>query len=136
MTNDPCQKSRVSVNSRRVNRHRVACMQIVGALMLAIVCTDASAQSPTDSAPRRFSFLPGSGTPRVGSIAHREQILESLPMERLTDEAKQRILGIAEKPTLFRRLPSQIVPCDRDMFLFLTRTPDVLVGLWDLMGIT
>ena len=69
-------------------------------------------------------------------MAHREEILAALPMDRLTDEAKQRILGIAEKPTLFRRLPSQIVPCDRDMFLFLTRNPDVLVGLWDLMGIT
>ncbi|MCC9654460.1 hypothetical protein LOC70_01355 [Rhodopirellula sp. JC737] len=88
------------------------------------------------SESRRFSLLPQSGPPRIGSVAHRQEILNALPMERLTPEAKQRILGIAEKPTLFRRLPSQIIPCDRDMFLFLTRNPDVLVGLWDLMGIT
>ncbi|WP_283432733.1 hypothetical protein [Neorhodopirellula lusitana] len=73
---------------------------------------------------------------RVGSAAHRQGILNSLPMDRLTTDARKRILDIAEKPTLFRQLPSQVISCDRDMFLFLTRNPDVLVGLWDLMGIT
>lgn len=135
--------ARVTTNSFSKDRvtttllpRRSVRLQFVSALMLVMVCSVASAQSPTESSTRRFSLLPGSGPPRVGSMAHREQILAALPMDRLTDEAKQRILGIAEKPTLFRRLPSQIVPCDRDMFLFLTRNPDVLVGLWDLMGIT
>ena len=59
-----------------------------------------------------------------------------MPLERLTPEARTQILEIAEKPTLFRQLPDQSIACDRDMFLFLTRNPDVLVGLWDLMGIT
>lgn len=29
-----------------------------------------------------------------------------------------------------------MVDCDRDMFLFLTRNPEVLVGMWDLMDVT
>lgn len=73
---------------------------------------------------------------RIGSAAHRQSILDSLPLDRLTPEARARILEIAKKPTLFRQLPAQAISCDQDMFLFLTRNPDVLVGLWDLMGIT
>ena len=73
---------------------------------------------------------------RIGTSNHRQAILDSLPLDRLTVQARNRILEVAEKPTLFRQLPSQAITCDRDMFLFLTRNPDVLVGLWDMMGIT
>lgn len=73
---------------------------------------------------------------RIGTASHRQAILDSLPLDRLTVEARQRILEVAEKPTLFRQLPAQAITCDRDMFLFLARNPDVLVGLWDMMGIT
>ena len=74
--------------------------------------------------------------PRVGTAAHRKSIIDALPLDRLTPDARQRILSIAEKPTLFRQLPREAITCDPDMFLFLTRNPDALVGLWDLMGVT
>ncbi len=84
--------------------------------------------------------MPGWGQddagPRIGSPAHRAEILQALPMDRLTPAARAQILGIAENPTLFRQLPREEIVCDQDMFLFLTRNPDVLVGLWDLMDIT
>ncbi len=68
--------------------------------------------------------------------AQRKHLLASLPMERLTQDAQRRILEIANSPTLYRRLPAQAIDCDREMFLFLARNPEVLVGIWDLMGIT
>lgn len=100
----------------------------------------AAASSPPGNT-RRFPAVFGWGqdndaAPRVGSPAHREAVLKALPLDRLTPEARVRILEIAENPTLFRQLPSQAVQCDQDMFLFLTRNPDVLIGLWDLMDIT
>ncbi|MEM6362906.1 MAG: hypothetical protein AAF539_16745 [Planctomycetota bacterium] len=66
----------------------------------------------------------------------RQTVLRSLPLDRLTPDARQKIVSVASKPTLYRRLPPQTIACERSMFLFLTRNPDVLVGLWDLMGIT
>lgn len=76
----------------------------------------------------------------VGGLANaqarRKQAIASLPLDRLTAAAQQRILSIAQSPTLYRRLPSQAIRCDRDMFLVLTRNPEILVGLWDLMGVT
>ena len=37
---------------------------------------------------------------------------------------------------MFRRLPAQAMDCDQDMFLFLVRHPEVLVGIWEVMDIT
>ncbi|MFK8113759.1 MAG: hypothetical protein AB8B91_16265 [Rubripirellula sp.] len=72
----------------------------------------------------------------TSSYAQREQVIAGLPIQRLTRDAQRRILSIAKSPTLYRRLPTQAIHCDRDMFLFLTRHPEVMVGMWDLMGIT
>lgn len=70
------------------------------------------------------------------SYAQRQKVIADLPMKRLTRTAQQRILSIAKSPTIYRKLPTQAINCDRDMFLFLTRNPEVMVGMWDLMGIT
>ncbi|MGI9473590.1 MAG: hypothetical protein ACR2NZ_18755 [Rubripirellula sp.] len=89
--------------------------------------------SLADAADRGgFLFSKDSASP----YSHRQQVITGLPLERLTQQAQDRILSIASSPTLYRRLPTQAIDCDRDMFLFLARSPEVLVGIWDLMGIT
>ncbi|MEM9366203.1 MAG: hypothetical protein AAGD07_09410 [Planctomycetota bacterium] len=75
------------------------------------------------------------GIPKLGH-SQRDAVIDALPLDRLTPAARDRILRIAKKPTIYRRLPTQAVACSPEMFLFLTRNPDVLVGLWDLMGVT
>lgn len=83
----------------------------------------------------RFPFLkPPARSPSAYEL--RQQVIADLPIQRLTPQAQQRILSIANSPTLYRRLPTQAIDCDRDMFLFLSRNPEVMVGMWDLMGIT
>ncbi len=72
----------------------------------------------------------------LSSYAQRQDVISRLPLQRLTPKAQQRILAIAKSPTLYRRLPTQAIDCDREMFLFLTRNPEVMIGIWDLMGIT
>lgn len=78
----------------------------------------------------------GGGLLGRSSLRQRQQVVRSLPLGRLTPAARDRIVQIAESPTLYRRLPAQAIDCERDMFLFLTRHPEVLVGLWQRMGIT
>ncbi len=91
---------------------------------------------------RAFAAEPGNA-PKSGvagifaaTASQRQEAIDSLPLRRLTPEAGRRVLGIAESPTLYRRLPVQAIDCDQEMFLFLTRNPEVLVGIWQLMGIT
>lgn len=33
-------------------------------------------------------------------------------------------------------MPEQVVPCDPDLYLFFVRNPEVVVSMWQLMGIT
>lgn len=92
--------------------------------------------SPANAERGGFLFKKKAGDNPSSSYAQRQRVIAGLPLERLTGEAQDRILSVAKSPTLYRRLPTQAIDCDRDMFLFLTRNPEVLVGIWDLMGIT
>lgn len=76
------------------------------------------------------------GKDASGDRGTRAAAAASLPLDQLVPHARQEILEIIEKPALFRRLPAQQIETDADMFVFLTRHPEVLVGMWDLMGIT
>lgn len=62
--------------------------------------------------------------------------IRSLPMQQLTPEASQRIRSVVDDVSYFRRMPAQTVESDPDMFRFLVRHPEVVVNIWDLMGIT
>jgi hypothetical protein len=62
--------------------------------------------------------------------------IRSIPFDQLTPEASQRLRAIAEDASYFRRMPTQTVECDPEMYTFLVRHPEVVVNIWDVMGIT
>ncbi|GAA5507171.1 hypothetical protein Rcae01_02626 [Novipirellula caenicola] len=110
---------------------------LAAALLLTLVfsTSTASAQGLLD----RFGAGIGNsddGQSGTASIERRREVLASLPMQRLTADAQQRILSIANSPTIFRQLPTQAISCDRDLFLLIARNPEILVGMWDVMGVT
>ncbi len=76
------------------------------------------------------------GQTGTASLERRQAVIASLPLDRLTSDAQSRIMAIAKSPTIFRQLPTQAIHCDKDLFLFITRNPEVLVGMWELMGVT
>lgn len=80
----------------------------------------------------------GGGQSNVAGAAEteREDALRAVPFERLTPQAASEIRSIVQRPTLYRRLPTQGIDCDPKMFLFLVRHPEVLVGIWDRMGVS
>ena len=93
-------------------------------------------QIPSGLASERGGFLFRSEKSQRSSGSQRKDVLASLPMERLTPQARQRIQSVAASPTIYRRLPTQAIDCDPEMFTFLARNAEVMVGLWELMGIT
>lgn len=102
------------------------CLCAIGVMMHA---------SPAQAAERGGFFFRSEKGYRSSS-SQRKDVIAALPMERLTQQAQQRILSVAGSPTLYRRLPTQAIDCDPEMFTFLSRNAEVLVGLWELMGIT
>jgi hypothetical protein len=62
--------------------------------------------------------------------------IRAIPFDQLTPDASQRLRAIAEDASYFRRMPTQTVECDPEMYTFLVRHPEVVVNIWDVMGIT
>ena len=70
------------------------------------------------------------------SRADREAAEREMPLASLTPEARQRIQRVLDKPSLYRRMPVSVVECDQQLYRFLVRHPEVVVNIWQLMGIT
>lgn len=66
----------------------------------------------------------------------RNQVVQSLPYHLLNQQTQSKIGQVLQKPSVYRRLPVTSIQADPDYFRFLTRNPEVVVGIWQLMGIT
>ncbi len=60
----------------------------------------------------------------------------SIPFHRLNGATSDLIRGVVHNPSFYRRMPTQRIECDAEMFDFLVRRPEIMVNIWDLMGIT
>jgi len=83
-----------------------------------------------------FAQPPLAPQTNTSSRTSNHDAISAIPMGRLTPAAQQRILAITNRPTLYRHLGQQTIECDADLFMFVVRNPEVLVGIWDLMDIT
>ncbi|MDX1947412.1 MAG: hypothetical protein SFU86_18570 [Pirellulaceae bacterium] len=70
------------------------------------------------------------------SARSRQEALASLPLDKLTAETRRKLLAVCESATIYRRLPHTAVDCDPDMHIFLIRNPEVVVGTWQVMGVS
>lgn len=81
--------------------------------------------------PRGFAFQLA-----LGNSAARQEAIQSIPLEKLEPAARQKVLGVIQDTSFFRRMPVAVIRCDPDLYLFVVRHPDVIVGIWQLMGIS
>lgn len=70
------------------------------------------------------------------SRAAREDAINNIPFRNLNKDARQRISKVVKKPTMFRRMPLSLIQCDPELHRFSVRHPEVIVNIWQLMGIT
>jgi hypothetical protein len=68
--------------------------------------------------------------------AARDEAVRQLPLNMLAPPVRAKIQAVVQTPTLYRRLPPQAFPCEPNLYLFLIRYPEVVVNMWQLMGIT
>ena len=68
--------------------------------------------------------------------AARASATRSIPLDQLDPEMREKISAIVSKPTIFRRLPIQVIDCDPNLYSFLLENPEVVVNIWEVMGIS
>lgn len=60
----------------------------------------------------------------------------AMPLSKMNDESQRKVLSVLERPSIYRRLPAKSVDCDPELFVFLARNPEVIVNIWELMGVS
>ena len=66
----------------------------------------------------------------------RQQSESSIPWGKLTDEAQEKLQGVLTNATVFHRSPEHKLACDHDVYLHLIRHPELVVNMWELMGVS
>ena len=75
-------------------------------------------------------------TQATGSRTARQAAVRALPLDKLSGELRAKVSRVVSKPTIFRRLPIEVTDCDPNLYLFLVKHPEVVVNIWEVMGIS
>ncbi len=65
-----------------------------------------------------------------------ENAIGSIPFEKLDADSRAKISALLSGSHIFRRMPIHVGLCDPDLYLFLVRHPDVVVGIWEELGVS
>lgn len=68
--------------------------------------------------------------------ARMETAIQSIPLDRLDRNASEAIRDVLNNPSFFRQMPQKTVDCDPQLLTFMVRHPEVMVNIWELVGIT
>jgi hypothetical protein len=66
----------------------------------------------------------------------REDAARGIPFAKLDQALSAKVQRVVANPSIFRRLPVQVIDCDPKMYHFLLNNPEVIVNIWQVMGIS
>lgn len=72
----------------------------------------------------------------TSSRAAQENAAQSIPLDKLDPAARAKVAAVLSDVSIFRRMPVEVMPCDPELYLFLLEHPDVVVNVWQALGIS
>ena len=66
----------------------------------------------------------------------RQTAIRTIPMNKLTKQAQRKLASVVNSPSIYRRLPITTIQADPDLQTFLVRYPEIVVNIWQIMGVT
>jgi len=102
-------------------------------MLLAVSCLLASCWS-TDS----LAAKQGRQSQMLASTsdAARREAVQAIPFKKIGTQYRHLVHKVITDSSLYRRMPTQIVDCDPQLFTFLIKNPEMLVEIWQQMGIS
>jgi hypothetical protein len=64
------------------------------------------------------------------SQAARQEARRAIPLAKVDPAYRRQVSEVLADPSVFRRLPTNVVDCQPEMFTFLAQNPEVLVEIW------
>ncbi|MCA9247877.1 MAG: hypothetical protein KDA42_12195 [Planctomycetales bacterium] len=71
----------------------------------------------------------------TSSRSARDESLQAMPWRELSPDQHAAASYVVKNTSIYRRLPKQQVTCDPQMYSFLLKHPEVIVNLWEVMGV-
>ncbi len=112
-------------------RHRLRMswiLNFLAGLVVWLLAGIASAASPAAGSPDT--------TQGTSSAAARRSAVQSIPLDKLDADSREKVNAALSNVSIYRRLPVRVVNCDPDLYLFLVRHPDVVVNIWEILGVS
>ena len=75
-------------------------------------------------------------TQGTAGAAARRSAVQSIPLDQLDADSREKVNSVLSNVSIYRRLPVRVVNCDPDLYLFLLRHPDVVVNIWEILGVS
>lgn len=91
-----------------------------------------SSQQSTKSSTKKSNASSKAST----SDAARNEAIQAIPLENISRQYRGSVQKVLKDPSLYRRMPTQMVDCDPELFTFLMKNPEMLVEIWREMGIS
>jgi len=70
------------------------------------------------------------------SDSARREATQAIPLKRIHTKYRRSVHNVLTNSSLYRRMPTQMVDCDPLLFTFLAKNPEMLVEMWQQMGIS
>jgi hypothetical protein len=100
---------------------------------LPIVCAIAwwSTTAATACAAKHATSPQGSSSREA-----RDDAMRAIPYTQLDRNSRIKVGAVLSNTTIFRRLPLETIECDPKLFVFLLEHPDVVVNMWEALGVS
>ena len=105
----------------------------VKATWLIALCFVISAGVPQLSYAQLIDPSMATGTT---NSTYRKKAAARIPYKQMSPTAARRVADVVNHSSLYRQLPITTINSDPDMYLFLLRYPETIIGTWQLMGIS
>ncbi len=70
------------------------------------------------------------------SAAARKEAIAAIPLAKLDPAYRREVSAVLNDPSLFRRLPTNVVDCNPELFTYLAQNPEALVAIWRQLGLS
>ena len=107
--------------------------QTFGRLLMGLFCVGITVCAHCQSAVAQTNAKKATGS---SHRSHRTAGIKAIPFDKINATAQKRIKDVINRPSFYRRLPVQTIDADPEYFRLLVRKPELIVSIWQLMGVT
>src|SRR5262245_27369560 len=70
------------------------------------------------------------------SRAARAEAMRAIPQDKLDETARRKVSYVLSDISIYRRMPTQVIRCDPDLYVFMVNHPHIAVNMWEVLEVS